>query len=322
MDKRKIGKTELAVSRLCLGTMTFGAQADESAAVAMVDCYLDRGGNFIDTANVYAAGRSEEILGRLLKGRREKVVLASKVGIKAGDGPDESGLSRAAICKGIEGSLRRLQTDYLDIYYLHVPDYATPLEESLEAVGQLVQKGMVRQLGVSNYAAWQVCRLLWLAEKHGLPRVEITQPMYNLLSRGIEQEFLPMCKEFAIGTAAYNPLAGGLLTGKHRPESAIPGTRFDKNQAYLDRYWHRANFDAVQELSAIADAAGRSLVSLSLNWMLHHTAVDCVILGASKLEQLQENLAAAEEGPLAQSLIDGCEAVWARLRGPSPRYNR
>lgn len=322
METRLLAKTNLRVSRVCCGTMTFGAQTDEATAIEMVSTCLDRGINFFDTANAYNAGGSETILGKALKGRRDRVVLASKVAAKMGAGPDESGLSRAAIRRAVEDSLRRLQTDYLDLYYLHWPDDSVPVEESLDAMAQLVREGKVRRLGASNYASWQVCRMLSLAEQKSLPPISVTQPMFNLLARGIEQEFLPMCREFGIGTVVYNPLAGGLLTGKQRFEAPLPGTRFDLMKGYVDRYWHEANFDALQELSAIAHDADRSLVSLALNWVLHHTPVDCIILGASKREHLDENLCAIEQGPLPAEAVAACDRVWGRLRGPSPKYNR
>jgi len=322
METRTLGKTNLRVSRVCLGTMTFGAQTDEATALEMMNRSLDRGVNFIDTANVYNAGASEAILGRALKGRRDRVVLASKVAGKMGADPDQSGLSMAAIIRAVEDSLKRLQTDYLDLYYLHWPDYTVPFEESLDAVGRLVREGKVRHVGVSNFASWQMVRLLWLAEQRKLPPVEVTQPMYNLLARGIEAELLPMCREFGIGTVIYNPLAGGILTGKQTFEAPLAGTRFDKNQAYLDRYWHEQNFSALQDLSNAARESGRTLVSLALNWALHHTPVDSVIIGASKIVHLEENLRAAEEGALSSEAVASCDRVWARLRGPSPKYNR
>jgi aryl-alcohol dehydrogenase-like predicted oxidoreductase len=322
METRPLGKTNLHVSRVCLGTMTFGAQTDEATAIAMINACLERGINFIDTANVYNAGVSESILGRALHGRRERVVLASKVAGKMGAAPDQSGLSRAAIMRAVEESLQRLQTDYLDIYYLHWPDYGVPFEESLEAMHQLVRDGKVRHLGVSNFASWQVVRLLWLAEQKNFAPIGVTQPMFNLLARGIETEFLPMCREFGLGTVIYNPLAGGILTGKQKFAAPLPGTRFDKNQAYLDRYWHEQNFSALQELSSIAREAGRTLVSLASNWVLHHTTVDCMIIGASRMAHLEENLRAVEEGPLSPAAVAACDRVWAQLRGPSPKYNR
>ncbi|HXG12786.1 MAG TPA: aldo/keto reductase [Gemmataceae bacterium] len=322
MESRTLGRTGLTVSRVCLGTMTFGAQVDEAAAAAMVDYCLERGVSFIDTANVYNAGGSETILGKVLRGRRDQVVLATKVGLKMDEEPGGSGLSAAAIRRGIEDSLRRLQTDFVDLYYLHQPDYTVPLEESLGAMDRLVQEGKVRFVGASNYASWQVCRMLWLAERNGWQPVQVVQPMYNLIARSAEAEFLPMCRDFGLAVAAYNPLAGGLLTGKHTGAAPLAGTRFDRMPTYRDRYWHSANFDAVRELSAIARTAGRSLISLALGWLLHHTAADCVILGASSLEQLKENLAAAEEGPLAAETVAACDRVWKALRGVSPPYNR
>jgi aryl-alcohol dehydrogenase-like predicted oxidoreductase len=317
-----LGKTPLNVSRLCLGTMTFGSQTDEATAASMVDASLDAGINFIDTANKYSDGLSEEILGRILSGRRDKIVLASKVFGKMGDAPDQSGLSEAAIMRAVEESLQRLQTDHLDLYYLHQPDYAVPLEESLAAVDRLVRAGKVRCIGASNYAGWQICRAMWLADKNNFEPVTVMQPMYNTLARGIEQEFLPMCKEFNLATVVYNPLAGGLLTGKHNSSAPIGGTRFDGNRQYLDRYWNQTNFDVIERLRTACQESGRTLVSVALNWILHHSPADCLILGASKMEHLQQNLPVAEEGPLTPEIVSACDDAWHGVRGDSPIYNR
>jgi aryl-alcohol dehydrogenase-like predicted oxidoreductase len=322
MENRILKNTDLSVSRACLGTMTFGAQADEAASQLMIDRCLDGGVNFIDTANVYNHGVSETIVGKALRGRRHKVVLATKVRGKMGEGPDEAGLSRAAILKAVEESLRRLQTDYVDVYYLHQPDYAVRIEESLEAMDRLVRAGKVRYPASSNYSGWQVCQMQWIAQKNGYKPATITQPIYNLLARGIEQEYLPMCREFGISTVIYNPLAGGMLTGKQNREAPLAGTRFDNNPLYLGRYWHDPYFDAVEQLARIARGAGRSPASLALNWLLHHTAVDCLILGASRVEQLDQNLQAMEEGPLPSDAAAACDEVWSRLRGVTPQYNR
>jgi aryl-alcohol dehydrogenase-like predicted oxidoreductase len=302
--------------------MTFGSQVDEPSAAAMLEACLERGINFVDTANAYNGGKSEEILGNILRGRRNQVVLASKVGIATGQGPDEQGLSRAAIAKGVEDSLRRLKTDYLDIYYLHQPDYVTPLEESLVAIGELIRTGKVRYVGASNYAAWQLCQMLWIAERNGWQPVRFVQPMYNLLSRGIEQELLPMCRQFQLTTVAYNPLAGGLLTGKHPRQAWLSGTRFDGSEAYRNRYWHEANFAAIDALRQTAEGLNCSLAAFSLRWLLYHTSIDCVILGASSREQLLENLDAADSGPLPAEAVELCDARWQILRGPVPQYNR
>jgi len=318
---KQLKQTDLNVSRLCLGTMTFGKPADQQAATRMVDQCIEAGINFFDTANMYQLGVAETMLGEALRGRRKKQILATKVRFKMGEGPDESGLSKAAIFRAVDESLKRLQTDYIDVYYLHYPDYAVPIEETLEALDLLVKQGKIRYPATSNYAAWQQTEMLWIAEKKNYKPAVITQPMYNLLARGIEQEWLAMTQHFALSNIVYNPLAGGLLTGKHQIQSVTPGTRFDENQMYQDRYWNRQGFEAVEKLKAIAQKP-RSLVSIALNWLLHHTATDCVILGASRPEQLTQNLAACEEGPLPEEIVKASDEVWKELRGPVPVYNR
>jgi aryl-alcohol dehydrogenase-like predicted oxidoreductase len=302
--------------------MTFGGQTDEPTSVQMVDRCIEGGINFFDTANVYTGGASETLLGLALKGRRQNVVLASKVSNKVGDAPDQRGLSRPAIRRAIDESLTRLQTDYLDLYYMHLPDYSTRIEESLAAMDELVQEGKVRHVAQSNYASWQVAQMQSIAEKNDYKPVVVSQPMYNLLARGIEPEFLPMSQEFKIANVVYNPLAGGLLTGKHNVTEPIEGSHFDKNKMYLDRYWHADDFSAVEAVRDIAQKCGRSMVSVALCWLLHHTAIECVILGASKLEQLDQNLKAAEEGPLDAETLSALDKVWERLRGVTPKYNR
>lgn len=302
--------------------MTFGGQTDEGAASEILGVCEERGINFLDTANAYTGGKSEEILGRLLKGKRHNFVLASKVGVKLADSPDTQRLSAASITRAIEESLRRLATDHLDLYYLHLPDYTVPIEESLQAMDNLVQHGKVRYVACSNYGAWQVTEMLWLAEQHGYKPPWVTQPMYNLVARGIEQEYLPMCERFGVSTIVYNPLAGGLLTGKQSRGAPLPGTRFDNNRMYLDRYWHDAYFDAVEQLREIASRSGRSLLSLSLCWLYFHTRIDCMILGASRVDHLKQNLDALNDGPLDAATLQACDEVWAKLRGPTPKYNR
>ena len=322
MDRVNLKYTGLEVSRICFGTMTFGGQTDAEAARRMIDLCAGAGINFLDTANVYNAGASEEMLGRLLEGRRQDFIIASKVRNKMGDGVDMAGLSRGAIFRAIDDSLRRLKTDYVDLYYLHLPDYAVDIEESLDAMNELVKQGKVRWLASSNYSGWQVVEMHWMAERKGYQAPYVGQPMYNLIARGIEQEYLPMSKRFGISNVVYNPLAGGLLTGKQRRDAPLPGTRFDNNRMYLDRYWHQADFDAVDQLQRIASAAGRSLVSLALNWIYHHTPVECIILGASRVDHLDENLKVLSDGPLDPETLQGCDKVWNALRGPTPKYNR
>src|SRR5262245_15120041 len=322
MKMRTLGTTKLLVSPLCLGTMTFGAQADEALSRSMLDVSLERGINFIDTANVYNAGLTEEILGRALTGRRDRVILASKVGIKNAQLPDEGGLSKAAIFQAIENTLRRLKTDYVGLYYLPQPDYAVPFDESLAALDRLVKSGKVRFIGASAFASWQVCRMLWLAENSGWQPVTVMQPMYNLLARGIDQEFLPMCESFGLPVVPYNPLAGGLLTGKHTPAAPLPGSRFERMPFYRDRYWHASIFEAVSELTKIAAAADRTLRPFALGWLLQNQNVTSVILGASNLRHLEENLAVLDGSQLPPEAITACDEVWRKLRGITPQYNR
>jgi 1-deoxyxylulose-5-phosphate synthase len=320
VERRILNGTSLEVSRACLGTMTFGAQAGPAESARMLDMALEAGIDFLDTANVYAGGESERLLGEMLGARRKSLVLASKVGMKTPSEP--GGLAGAAVMAAAENSLSRLRTDYLDIYYLHTPDYSVCIEETLEAADRLVQQGKVRHVATSNYASWQLCRLLWTAAERKLASPRVAQPMYNLLARRIEDEFLPACRELGVGTVAYNPLAGGLLTGKQKLEAPLPGSRFDGNKIYTDRYWNEAAFQAVGRLGELAAGAGRSLASLALNWLLRHSAVDSIILGASRPEQLAENLAAMGDGPLSAEMLTGCDEVWAELRGPAPKYNR
>lgn len=322
MKKIKLKRTDLEVSRLCFGTMTFGKPVDQAGAIRMIDRCIDEEINFVDTANVYQTGISESMLGEAMRGKRDKLIVATKVRGKMGDGPDESGLSRRAIIRAIEDSLKRLQTDFVDLYYLHQPDYAVPIEETLAAMEELVKQGKIRYPGTSNYSSWQVCEMQWIAQKGGYTPASVSQPMYNLLARGIEQEYLPMAKKYDVTVIAYNPLAGGLLTGKHSQATIPPGTRFDNNSMYQDRYWHPQNFAAVEKLKRVSESVGRSLIDISLNWLLHHTQTNCLLLGATRMEQLEQNLAACEKGPLSAEVLQVCDEVWAELSSPVPIYNR
>lgn len=322
MEYRNLKHTDLKVSRLCFGTMTFGKPADQTTAAQMIDRCIDEGINFIDTANVYQTGAAESMLGEAIRGKRDKLILATKVRGKMGEGPDESGLSKKAIFKAIDDSLKRLKTDYVDLYYLHQPDKTIPVEESLLAMEELVRQGKIRHPATSNYAGWQVAEMLWIAERQNYTPAFASQPMYNLLARGIEQEYLAMAQKYGVSVIAYNPLAGGMLTGKHRQSAIPPGTRFDKNPMYQERYWHSENFAAVEKLKKAADQIGRSLISVAFNWLLCHTSTDCIILGASRLEQLDQNLAACKDGPLPTDMLQVCDEVWADLCNPVPVYNR
>jgi aryl-alcohol dehydrogenase-like predicted oxidoreductase len=322
MNKLTLRGTTLEVSRLCFGAMTFGKPVDQATANKMVHHCLDKGINFIDTANIYQAGLSESMLGEAMRGKRDQLIVATKGRGKMGNGPDESGLSKRALFRAVEDSLKRLQTDYVDLYYLHQPDYDVPIEETLGALDELVKQGKIRFPGTSNYSGWQVCEMLWMAKENKYKPAHVSQPMYNLLARGIEQEYLPMAKHYDVAVIAYNPLAGGLLTGKHRQAAIPPGTRFDNNSMYQERYWHSENFAAVDKLKAAAERAGRSLLDVAFCWLLHHTRTDCVLLGATRMEQLDQDLAACEKGPLPPDVLRVCEDVWTELRSPVPIYCR
>ena len=323
MQYQRLRGTGATVSRLSLGAMTFGAQTDEPTAKRIIDIALDVGINFIDTADVYVGGASEEIVGRALKGKRDKVVLASKVrGLSGEDKYRDAGLHRWHIIHGVEASLKRLGVDCLDICYMHRPDRNTPIEETLAAFDILVQQGKVMYVGVSNFSSWRICRAKWVADVGRYPSPVVTQVPYNLLARGIEQELLPFTSEMDVGVVCYNPLAGGLLTGKHRKANQpIENTRFSLSQNYYNRYWMDSNIAAVEALTTIAEKAGKTLLELALQWLLAQSTVDTVIFGVSKLEHLEQNVQAAE-GALDAGTLAACDEVWGTLRGDYFRYNR
>jgi aryl-alcohol dehydrogenase-like predicted oxidoreductase len=318
--------TDLSVSRVCLGALPFGSETDETTSLRMIDLAFGAGINFIDTANVYGEGASERVVGKALRDRREEVVVATKVRGRTGDRADQNGLSAAAIRRALDESLRRLRTDYVDICYLHAPDHSVSIEESLAALDEAVRAGKVRYPASSNYSSWEVCEMLWIAEREGYCPATITQPMYNLVARGIEQEYLPMARRCRVATIVYNPLAGGLLTGKHQRERPLEGTRFSTrnplSRIYLDRYWHAGVFDSVDALARVAAEVGCSLVELSFSWLLHHTTVDGLILGASHIEQLEQNLRALDVGPMPAEAVASCDRIWQTLRGVVATYNR
>ena len=286
--------------------MTFGLQCDEATSTAILDRALASGITFIDTADVYplggtaqTVGRTEEIVGRWLGGRRHEVILATKVFGATGPRPWERGLSRKHILEAIDASLRRLRTDYIDLYQAHHPDPATPMEETLRAFDDVVRAGKARYVGCSNLPAWQTARALGRSERLGLARFDCVQPRYNLLFRQPERDLLPLCEEEGLGVIPYNPLAGGFLTGKHRREQGpAAGTRFTLGtaaQRYQERYWHEREFATLEALRPLADQAGMSLAQLAIAWVLAHPAVTAPIIGASRPEQLDEPLAAVEK---------------------------
>jgi aryl-alcohol dehydrogenase-like predicted oxidoreductase len=315
MEHTRLGRTGLKVSRLCLGTMTFGLQIDEAAARSVLDRAASGGVTFIDTADVYPlgggvdlAGKTEEIIGRWLKGRRHEFVLATKCFGRTGPQAWEVGNSRRHIMDAIDASLRRLGTDYIDLYQLHGDDPETPLDETLRALDDIVRAGKVRYVGCSNFLGYRVARALGRSEALGLSRFDSVQPRYNLLFREFERELFPLCLEEGVGVIPYNPLAGGLLSGKHRRGQApAEGTRFtipNAGQMYQDRYWHERELDAVDAFQEIAKAAGLKPATLAVAWVMHNPAITAPILGASRPEQLDDTLAAAdvklEAGVLSQ----------------------
>lgn len=317
-----LGRTGLRVSRLCLGTMTFGSQLNEDESHRLLDYALERGIFFFDTANAYSSGEAERILGSWLGSHRDRVVIGSKVRYQVGADVMSVGLSRRTIKREVERSLKRLNTDYLDILYLHQPDASVAIEETLRTTDDLIREGKILYVGVSNFAAWQITEAHWLAERYGLTPPTIVQPMYNLVTRTIEQELLPCCNRLNLGVFVYNPLAAGLLTGKHSFNQGIEkGGRFEVLAYYQDRYWHQQTFEAVESLKRLAERCGRSLISLAFQWLLDCRTINGIILGASSLEQLQENLDSFG-APLDAETVRVCDLVWNNLRGPIPVYHR
>jgi aryl-alcohol dehydrogenase-like predicted oxidoreductase len=305
MEHARLGRTGLQVSRLCLGTMTFGLQSDESAAVAILDRAAEGGIDFIDSSDAYPLGGdlstrgiTEEILGRWLRGKRERFIVATKCFAPTGPAPFDMGNSRKHIMAAVDASLRRLQTDYIDLYQLHGYDRETPIDETLGALDDLVHSGKVRYTGCSNFLTYQLVRAIGRSETRHLARFDSVQPRYNLLFRQSEREMLPFCLEEGVGVIPYNPIAGGLLSGKHSRSAPPPeGTRFTLGTAggmYQDRYWHDREFDTVEELRELAEQAGVNLVTLSVAWVMANQAITAPIIGASRPEQLDASLAAAE----------------------------
>lgn len=318
-------QASVPLSRLVLGTMTFGDTVDRAGAAAMLDAALDAGITGVDTANGYAGGESERLLGELLPGRRDRVVLATKAGIPHPDQGDHAPLSPAGLRAALEGSLKRLGTDHVDLFYLHQPDRGTPIADTLATVAEFVAEGKIRALGVSNYAAWQIALMTRTADEVGAPRPAVAQQLHNLLARRIEEEYVEYAAVTGLATMVYNPLGGGLLTGRHRFGSAPESGRFGDSRLaamYRERYWDERLFAAVAELTGIADGAGIPLTELALRWLLDRPSTDALLLGGSRTEHLLANIAAAQAGPLPADVTAACDEAGARLRGPMPAYNR
>lgn len=299
MKYRKLGRTGLKVSALCLGTMTFGNQewgSDENTAKQIVDAFLDAGGNFIDTADTYVNGTSEEITGRLIKDKRKDVILATKVASPMGSGLNDMGLSRKHILDGIDASLKRLGTDYIDLYQVHAYDPTTPLDETLLALNDCVRAGKVRYIGCSNYSAWQLMKATALAKELGTARYDCLQPQYSLVCRYIEREHVPLCIEEGIGIIPWSPLGGGMLTGKiRRGEAAPQGSRAAQQQDGQNaRFSNEKNLDIAETLVKVSEGIGKTPSQVALAWCMSQPGVTAPIFGARTMAQFEDNIGAAD----------------------------
>lgn len=290
MDYRRMGRSGLKVSELCLGTMTFGHGTDQAEATRIVDLAFAAGVNFFDTANAYGSGQSEVLLGNALKGRRKDAIIATKVFNPMGGGPNDSGMSRVHILRAIEDSLTRLQTDYVDIYYIHHVDTQTPLEELLRAFDDLVRQGKVRYIACSNYEAWRLMEALWLSDTKNLASFACYQPQYSLVVRDIEEEIIPVCQLKGLGVVIWSPLAGGFLTGKYQPGTrTAAGTRSAEGWAYPERYFAANADESLRVLLDVAQEVGHSPAQVALRWALAQPAITSAIIGARTTEQARDN---------------------------------
>ena len=302
MDYRNLGRTGLKVSALCMGTMQFGWSVDEMETHRILSRTVEAGINFIDTADIYSkwvdgnsGGVAEEYIGRWMKQAkvpRERLVIATKVRGEMGDGPNGEGLSRVHIMQAVEASLRRLGTDYIDLYQTHWPDESTPIEETLRAMDDLVRQGKARYVGASNYKAWELMQALWASDQHGLVRYDSLQPHYNLIHRAeFERELLAVCETYGVGVIPYSPLAGGFLTGKYRRDTPLPDSqRAEGRQKYLTEQ----NFVVLDKLDEIASTHNATVTQVALAWFLADPVITSLIIGATSLEQLEENLGALD----------------------------
>ena len=294
MEYRRLGNSGLQVSAVGLGTNNFGGRMEAEPAARVVDEAIELGINFIDTADIYSKHLSEEYIGRAVKGKRQQVLIATKLAGSIGEGPNDRGASRQHIMQAVEESLQSLDTDYIDLYQVHFPDASTPIEETLRALTDLVREGKVRYIGCSNYAAWQVAEAVWTSRTEHLESFVSVQPHYNLLNREAEKELVPFCSQYNMGILPYYPLAAGFLTGKYRRGQAPPeGTRLAGGRMGA-RWLTDDNFDVLERLETFAAERERPMVELAISWLLARRQVSSVIAGATKPEQVQANAKAAE----------------------------
>jgi aryl-alcohol dehydrogenase-like predicted oxidoreductase len=309
MQYKNIGGSGLKVSRMCLGTMMLGIVTDETESIKMIKSSLAAGINFIDTSASYGRGMSEEIIGKAIKGDRHSYIIATKV----------NGLSSNNMMKAVDDSLRRLQTDYIDLYYAHYPDYNTPIEETLRAFDDMVHQGKVRYIGCSNFTVWQLCKALRMSDIHNLARFICIEPPYNLLSRDIEFELLGCCADEKIGICTYSPMASDFLSGKYEfnkpPEGLVLGS------PGMGLYWSEINFKAVDQFKKIAQEHGRSMSHLCLSWVLNHEEITSVISAPISTQQLEENLPAVDI-ELSKEELEAIDEVWGWFRPPRYFYAR
>jgi len=306
-------RAEGSAPNLFLGAMNFGHRTTEQESKRMILRALELGIVHFDTANAYGDGASERIIGQTLGGsRRDSVTIATKCGFRRRDGQPE-GLSRSSIVRAIDDSLRRLQTSYVDIYYLHVPDHSTPIDETLDTIAQLLEQKKILAWGVSNYSAWQILEMFHKADARGMARPMLAQQLYNVLIRQLDVEYFAFARTYGLTTTVYNPLAGGLLTGRHaRDGSTQRGSRFDKNRLYQNRYFTDTMFDRIEALTELANTANMSLVDFSYAWLAGASGVDSVLLGPATVEQLEQGIASCRLGlsPELRGLVDALHRVW------------
>ena len=306
MSYRSLGNSGVKVSEVGIGADQFGPRVDRPTVKRIIRTALDNGVNFIDTADIYGGGLSEEYLGDALQGHRYEMVIATKGRSPMGEGPNDQGASRYHLMNALEASLRRLRTDHVDLYQIHSFDPSTPLEETMRTLDEMVRSGKVRYIGASNYAAWQICRCNDLAERYGWERFVTVQPHYHLLEREVERELVPYCRAFNVGILPYFPLAGGLLTGRYKLDAQPPAdTRvafYPWARSYFDRYATPANFALLDRLSSFATERGHTLLELSIAWLLAEPMVSSVIAGVSKVEHIAPNARAAEWKLAAEDL--------------------
>lgn len=293
MQYRNLGSAGVKVSPVCLGTMMFGGATDEAESVRIMHKALDQGINFFDTANMYNAGESEVVVGRAIRDRRDRVVLATKARQKMGEGPNDQGASRLHLMRALDDSLRRLGTETVDLFYVHMPDYETPIDETLRALDDMVRAGKVQYIGCSNFRTWRLMEALWTSDALGLHRFCCIQPLYNIVNRDIEVELLPACEEYGVGVVSYSPLARGILTGKYRPGQPFPeGSRAARNDKRIrEAELREASFEVSGQIADHCAARGVSPSQFALAWVLANPIITSVIIGPRTMEQFDDNLA-------------------------------